>query len=363
MSFSAICSATRLAVRPVVALVATVCLVHGISVAQPLGDGSAAAGTEVKVSVAVGPAFPLGHAAERWVAGLNAAAGAATVAKLHPGATLAGRDPARELLALAEGRADLAVGAALQWSMQVPALAVFALPWIAPQDRDLVALAGDAALREVLARRLGAAGVVLVALAPLGYREIATTGRAIRAPEDLAGLRLRTAPVPLLQEVLAALGAAPQAMPFARAQAAFAAGTLDGQEGPPTALAAGRAAAFGPKHLTDWGAFADVMVFAVRKAVWDGWPEAQRDAVREAAEAAIRDTDALGREARAIEALARRGVAVLRVTPAGHDAFRAAVRDVDARWREVIGADVVGLAEAAVAGARAKPGAARDMPR
>jgi len=330
-------------------------LAHAAAVAQVPATGGADKAPELKVSVAVGHALPLGKAAERWAERLSEAANGAFVARLHPGATLAERDPAREFLALAEGRADLAVGSALQWSAQVPPLAVFALPWLAPDPRDLAALVADPALRAALAQRLDAAGAVLVALAPLGHRAVATTGRAIRAPADVAGLRLRIAPLPLVQEVLAALGAAPQAMPFARAQAAFAAGTLDGQEGPVSAIAAGRATAFGPKHLCDWGAFADVMVFAVRKPVWDGWSPAQRKAAIAAAEAAIGDADALAREARAIEELAGKGVAVLRTTPAGHDAFRAAVRDVDARWRETVGIDVVVVAERAIAGGRARP--------
>ena len=65
-------------------------------------------------------------------------------------------------------------------------------------------------------------------------------------------------------------------MDFAQAQAAFAAGALDGQDAPPSTLAATRAAASGQKFVTRWGAFADQMVFAVRRATWDAWTEAQR---------------------------------------------------------------------------------------
>jgi TRAP-type C4-dicarboxylate transport system substrate-binding protein len=306
---------------------------------------------ELKVSVAVGHAFPLGKAAERWAERLTAAANGAFAAKLHPGATLADRDPAREFLALAEGRADLAIGSALQWSAQVPALAVFALPWLAPERRTLAALAEDASLRAALAKHMEAAGAVLVVLAPLGHRAIATTRRAVRGPADVAGLRVRIASQPLVQETLASLGAQAQAMPLPRAQAAFVAGTLDGQEGLPTALAAARSSVFGPRHLTDWGAFADAMVFAVRKPVWEGWTAAQREAAIASAAAAIGDADAPARETRAIGDLARSGVVVLRVTAAGHEAFRAAVRDVDARWREVVGRDVVEIAERAISAA------------
>ncbi len=244
---------------------------------------------------------------------------------------------AREFAALKEGKADLAVGSALQWSLQVPALGVFSLPWIAPQVRALEALTASEPLRNAIAARLEQQGVVLVALAPLGYREVATTTRAIRAPADVKGLRLRASPSPMLHDMLLALGALPQAMPFAEAQVAFASGALDGQEGMPTALAAARGALSGLRHLTAWGAIGDAMVFAVRKSLWDGWSEPQREAVRRAALLAIAETGALAREEAALRRLGQNGMAVVRITAAGHDAFRAAVADVSARWRGAIG--------------------------
>ena len=311
---------------------------------------------DLRLSVATGTALPLGHAAERWAALLGEGALRLPV-KLRPGAAVAHRDPARELLALKEGAADLAVGSALQWSMQLPSLAVFSLPWIAPQDDELVALTSDESIEGVLAERMAASGVVLVAVAPLGYREIATVSHAIRAPDDLKGLRLRASSLPLLHDLLLALGALPQGMSFRDAQAAFAAGTLDGQESSPSALATSKAGANRHRYLTDWGGVADAMLFAVRKPVWDAWTEAQREQVRAAAEAAIGDSDALARDAAAVAQLQRNGVSVVRITPAGHAAFRAAAANVDARWREAVGADVVALAERIVARQReSRPG-------
>ena len=292
--------------------------------------------------------MPLGKAAERWAQLLTETGDARLASKLHPGAALAGRDAAREFAALKEGAADLAVGSALQWSLQVPALGVFALPFIAPDRRSLEALAASEALREALALRLASHGVVLVALAPLGHREIATTTRAIRSPGDLAGLRVRTSPSPMLPEFYAALGAIPQAMSFVQAQAAFASGALEGQGGSPTSLAAARAAASGLRHLTQWGAIGDALVFAVRKAKWDGFSDAQREAIRLAASRAIAETDALVREEAALRRLGQNGMTVVRITPAGHDAFRAAVAGVIARWRSAIGEEIVGIAQSAL---------------
>lgn len=312
---------------------------------------------ELRLSVAVGPALPLGRAAERWAEHLRVPGPDAVSARLHPGASLAERDPARELAALREGRADLAVGSALAWATQVPALAVFALPWAVPDDVQLAALAREAALRALLAAKLAAAGVRLVALAPLGYRELANALRPIRAPEDLAGLRLRTSPWPLVQETLRALGARPATVAYAEAQALFAKGELDGQEGMPSALAAARVPAQGQRHVTDLGAFGDAMVFGVRETVWAAWSGAQQQRCTAAAERAVAEAAALEREQAALRQLGAQGAAVLRLTAAGQQAFRAAVHDVAERWRGAVGAEVVAAAARALDAAAAPAGA------
>src|SRR6185312_12425119 len=84
--------------------------------------------SDLKVSVAVAPLYPLGAAANAWTDTLNDPANGLTV-KLHPGATLANRRARDEIGALRAGSIDLAVGATLQWSDALASLAVFSLPW------------------------------------------------------------------------------------------------------------------------------------------------------------------------------------------------------------------------------------------
>ena len=316
---------------------------------------SDAPAAELKVSVASGPTLPLGHAADRWTRLLIASGDTRLAAKLNPGASLSGRDASREFAAVKDGGADLAVGSALQWSLQVPALGVYTLPWIAPDERSLQALVDDEPLRAALAARLDAQGVVLVAIGALGHREIATSTRAIRGPGDVKGLRLRVSASPMLHETFLALGAMPQAMPFAAAQAALASGALDGQEGTPAALAAARIGAGGQRHLTAWGAIADAMVFAIRKPLWESLSEPQREIVRRSAQQAIGETGASSRQQAATRRLAENGMAIVRITAAGHEAFRAEVGSVYERWRGAIGTDIVELAEKALAAAPAAP--------
>jgi TRAP-type C4-dicarboxylate transport system substrate-binding protein len=313
----------------------------------------ASAQAELKLSTAQGPAFPLGRAGERWAEILNEQAAGAYSVRQFPGAVLSARDPARELGAVRDGTADLAVGSVLAWFAQLPALGVYVLPWLTHETGDQDALAADATVRAGVAAAAASAGVIVVAVAPLGERVVSSTKAPLRTPADAAGLRLRAAVNPLVSETLGALGARPQAMSLSDAQAAFAAGTLDGQEGPASTLAAMRIAATGQRYVTRWGAFADVMVFAVRKAVWDGWTDAQRAAAQAAAAQAALDAAPLGREDAALAELTRQGITLVRPSAAQRAALRAAVEPVWTKWREAIGGDLVSAAESAVA--RAAP--------
>jgi TRAP-type C4-dicarboxylate transport system substrate-binding protein len=306
---------------------------------------------ELRLSTALAPSFPLGRAGERWAQLVNEKAEGAYEVRQYPGATLALRDPGREFGAMQEGLADLAVGSALAWSAQFAPLGVYSVPWLAVDSREQEALAADTALRENLFVRMEAAGVVGLALAPLGEHVLATAKAPIASPAACSGLRVRVMPLRSVIDVYVALGALPQSMSFAQAQAALLAGTLDGQDALPTALVATRAYASGQKFVARWGAFTDVMVFAVRKARWDSWPEDRRLLVRRAAEQAAREANALAREEAALEQLTREGVTIVRLSSTQRAALREAAQPAIAAWTNAVGAELVSAARAVVAGA------------
>jgi TRAP-type transport system periplasmic protein len=306
---------------------------------------------EVRLSTAQAPSYPLGHAGERWAQLVNERAGGAYEIKHYPGATLALRDPEREFGALKEGSADLAVGSALAWSGQFAPLGVYSVPWLTSDSRELEALAADRALKDRIFALMEAAGVVGLAIAPLGERVLATVKEPVETPTALKGLRVRVMPLRPMLELYVALGSLPQAMSFTLAQAALASGALDAQDALPTTLVATRASASGQKFVTRWGAFADVMIFAVRKAAWDAWPEERRAAVRAAANQAAREANALPREDAALVQLTKEGVTIVRVSASQRAAFREAAKSAIAAWTAGAGEELVGVAQAAVAAA------------
>jgi TRAP-type C4-dicarboxylate transport system substrate-binding protein len=307
-----------------------------------------------RLSTAVGTAFALGKAGERWAELAGENSGGALTIVAHPGASLAGRDPAREFTALRDGAADLAVGSSFYWSLQVPALNVVGLPWIAPGPRELSALVASERIQADLMAAVRAAGVEPLALAPLGHREIASVAVAVRAPEDLNGKSVRVTSTPYLVDFYAALGARPQTLPFADALTAFKSGRLDAQDGTLASFAAARLDVAGVRHVTLWGAVAEVAVFAVNRGVWDRWRDVARAPVAAAARQAAAELADLVRAENdaALAGLAQRGVEILRLTATGRAPFAAAARPIYDKWAGAAGEDLTRRAEAAVDAAR-----------
>jgi TRAP-type C4-dicarboxylate transport system substrate-binding protein len=250
----------------------------------------------------------------------------------------------------------MAVGSALAWSAQFPSAGVYTLPWLAPEAPQQEALAGNAALLDLVAKRAAFADVVVLAVAAAGGRVLATAKGPVRTPVEAAGLRIRVPGVPLAIDTYAALGAQPQALDFAAAQAAFMSGSLDGQDALPSVLVAQRITALGQRTVTRWGAFADAMIFAVRRSVWDGWTDAQRKDVRAAALLAAREAQGIAREDAAVGELVKQGITVVTLAPAQRAALRSAAQNVWVKWTPAIGPELVAAAEAAVASAVALPG-------
>jgi TRAP-type C4-dicarboxylate transport system substrate-binding protein len=317
------------------------------------GQAPPPAASAWKLSTALGPTYPEGKAAAIWAALIGERSGGRLSATVFPGATLAQRDPAREFLALRDGGIDLAIGSAAAWATQVKELNLIALPWLVP---DFDAL--DALLQSSVAQRLAesvqAAGVVPLAWAGAGFSELATP-RAIHAPADLKGLRLRVAASPLLLDTLIGLGARPASMSSEDARAAQKSGLLDGELTSVAAYRIARTYTLGLTHLLVWGAHADALLFAVNHKLWDGLSDADRELIRQAARDAAVQASALARtqaDAAALAELAGQGATITRLTAAGKEPFRDASHAAYAHWAAVVGEDLVHAAERVVAAPR-----------
>jgi tripartite ATP-independent transporter DctP family solute receptor len=73
-------------------------------------------------------------------------------------------------------------------------------------------------------------GFVMLTALDSGFRQFANSKRAIRAPADLAGLKIRTPPNPVILATIKQLGALGQAIPFGEVYTSLQSGVVDGVE-------------------------------------------------------------------------------------------------------------------------------------
>ncbi|HSV82176.1 MAG TPA: TRAP transporter substrate-binding protein [Ramlibacter sp.] len=209
------------------------------------------------------------------------------------------------------GTIELMMAGSVNFAGLVPRIGALDLPFLfrGPEHayRVLDGAVGQQLMKELEAHNLQGLGWFEV-----GFRCITTKGRAVRTPDDLKGLKIRTTPNPSHIQAFRLLGANPVPMPLGELYQALESGAVDAQEHP---IAITHSAKFYEvqKHLTMTRHAYTAMPVAMNKAKFDALgPELQKVVIEAAQHGARfqRDLNAKD-EARIIADLRARGMTVL----------------------------------------------------
>jgi len=309
---------------------------------------------EYRLSTVVGPAFPWGKGGEIWSNLVRERTQGRINIKMYPGVSLINGDQTREFSAIRQGVIDMAIGSTINWSPQVRELNLFSLPFLSQDHAGLDAITGSEAGKRIM-QIVDKAGVMPLAWGENGFRELTNSRREIRTPADMKGLKFRIVGSPIFTDVFTALGANPTQMSWADAQPALASGAVEGQENPMHIFTAAKLHTLAQKFVTRWGYVADPLIFVVNREVWQSWSPADQEIVRACAIDAGKQEIAIARKGlarndssmiREVEAL---GVKVTELTPAEKAEFQRVLKPVYDKWAKTVGADLVKIAEDAVA--------------
>lgn len=323
--------------------------------APRIGGAQPSYRAEYKLSVVGNRPIPFAEGAFQWAELVTARSNGRINVKVYPGSQLVGGDQTRELLAMRQGIIDFAVFSTINIAPQVREAGIFQLPFLMPDHRAFDALINGEVGRDLTAI-MDRRDVAAVAFGENGFREISNSKRAIAAPADLRGLKIRFAAGAIFNDIYNGLGANPLQMSFADLQPALSTGAVDGQENPVNLFLAFRMDTLAQRHMTIWNYVNDALVFGLSKSVMASFTPADQELVRECAREAARNNIALARQGLGIPGtdnaalleLARRNVEVTQLTAAQKQAFATALRPVYDRWATTIGADLVRKAEAAI---------------
>jgi tripartite ATP-independent transporter DctP family solute receptor len=209
---------------------------------------------------------------------------------------------------------------------RVPELGIVDLPFLFARTQAARA-AMDGALGDVLARKIEErVNYRVLGWFENGFRHISNRVREVRAPKDLAGLRIRVLPSKVQARTFELLGAVPMRMDLTQAIEMIAAGTMDAQENPLSNTVTYGVHKFHRFHSLSNHFYISRPVFLNRTA-FDAWPADLQDAMQ----SAITDAIAFQRELHeqeekdARKAIEAQGCEIVELSAAEHAAFVAAV--------------------------------------
>ncbi|MFT3804995.1 MAG: TRAP transporter substrate-binding protein [Burkholderiaceae bacterium] len=145
-----------------------------------------------------------------------------------------------------------------------------------------------------------------------GFRHITNNKHAVRTPDDLKGLKLRTMENPVHMTAFRAMGALPTPMAFPELYGALQQGTVDGQENPMPVILSSRFAQV-QKYLSLTGHVYSPALLIMSRSVYDKLGKDDQAIVREAARlgAAANRQKVQADETRGVEAVRSAGMQVV----------------------------------------------------
>jgi tripartite ATP-independent transporter DctP family solute receptor len=221
---------------------------------------------------------------------------------------------------------------------RVPELGIVDLPFLFARMQAARA-AMDGALGDLLARKIEErVNYRVLGWFENGFRHISNRVREVRAPKDLAGLKIRVLPSKVQARTFELLGAVPMRMDLTQAIEMIAAGTIDAQENPLSNTVTYGVHKFHRFHTLSNHFYISRPVFLNRTA-FDAWPADLQDAMQ----SAITDAIAFQRELHeqeeedARKAIAAQGCEIVELSAAEHAAFVAAVAPLSNDARATFG--------------------------
>lgn len=294
----------------------------------PAAGGASAARTEIRFAHVHAPdvAGELHYTAVAFAEALAASSERHT-AKIFAQGTLGSEREVYEGMQLGSGASVTVSGTAILNNFD-QRIGVVDLPYLF-QDFDHVHRVLDGEVGRDLAAGLEKQGIVLLAwIDGWGFRNLITTSKAVKRPEDLKGLKIRTIPTPVYLAALRMMGSNPTPMAYGEIYTGLQTGVIDGFEQAPAILIAEKFYEVA-KHLTTTRHLFPAMVVCYSKAHWDRLKPEEQALIRKAAETARDQGRALApvREAEALKTLRERGMTIHEIDTSGWQQAAIKVQD------------------------------------
>jgi len=248
---------------------------------------------EYKMQINVGPQFYWGMGAQKFADLVKQRTGGQINIKPYWGSSLLKGAQLKSAQLVANGVIDCAMESTINISPVITEANIFSLPFFINNFENLDKLENGQTGKAIF-EAMDAKGLVGLAWAENGFRQVTNSKLAIRTPADVKGLRLRVVGSPIFIDTFRQLGADPVNMNWGDAVTAFGQGVVDGQENPVGVLVPVQIWQY-HKYATFWNYLVDPVVFYWNKKQWNAFPKDIQKILRESAEEAAMFETALCR--------------------------------------------------------------------
>lgn len=248
---------------------------------------------EYKMQLNVGPSFYWGMGATKFAELVKQKTNGQINVKPYYSSVLLKGAQLKSAQLVSKGVIDCAYESTINISPVITGCNVFSLPFFINTFENLDKMENGQTGKAIF-KAMDKKGLVGLAWAENGFRQVTNSKRAIHTPEDVKGLRLRVVGSPLFIDIFKQLGADPVNMNWGDAVTAFQQGVVDGQENPVGVLVPIQIFQY-HKYATFWNYLVDPLIIYWNKKEWDAFPKDIQKAIREAAQESARFEKALCR--------------------------------------------------------------------
>ncbi len=314
---------------------------------------------EYKMTLNVGPQFYWGIGAQKFVDLVKEKTNGKINIKPYWGSALLKGAQLKSPQMVAKGVIDCAYESTINSSPVIPEMNIFSLPFFINTFENLDKLEYGETGKAIFAA-MEKKGLVGLAWAENGFRQLTNSKKPVKMPSDLKGLRIRVVGSPIFIDTFRQLGADPVNMNWGDAVTAFQQGVVDGQENPVGVLIPVQIWQY-HKYVTFWNYLVDPVIIYWNKKQWDAFPKDIQKAIKEAAIESARFEKALCRAGldgdkslnilkkefnytmkipNPVEYMKSKGMTVIFLTDEALEAFKKATKPIYDKWIPKIGKDL-----------------------
>ena len=167
----------------------------------------------------------------------------------------------------------------------VPETRIVDIPFLF-RDYDHAHKVLDGPIGQDMLTKFPAKGLVAISWMENGFRHVTNSKKAIKTPEDLAGLKVRTMENKVHMEAFKAMGSLPTPMNMNEVFTALQTGTVDGQENPIPVILANKLYTV-QKYLSLTGHVYSPALLIINPEIWKKMSDADKASFKEAAKIAL----------------------------------------------------------------------------